>query len=272
VERGTPGSAPHADALLRRSDAEVAVIGSSVALLDIRPQLLADELGVEVVDVGILGAPVAVTAMRSRALIGTEVRRFVLVVAGADLATEVPARRIRSYDPEVALELFGWRGLLAERDVHLDRLLGWVSVAWRQRHLPRKLFFAEPGIHPRDRRSTEGRGELLRRARERHRALEWTETSANARGLVRLATRLHEAGRELIVVPAPQDPRVSGDAVDHALIGLLAALEARAPFRLVVPSGWPVWKSKHFRDPIHLAPEGQRLFTRGLATELQEPR
>ncbi|MEZ4321444.1 MAG: hypothetical protein R3F61_28490 [Myxococcota bacterium] len=273
VAAGHPGSPHHARAMLRtHPDAEVAVIGSSVALIDVRPELLERELGQAVVDAGVMGAPLVGTAMLVDDLLASPAHTFVLVVAASDVAEEIPLRRLRAYDPHVALDTLGWSHVLAHREAHLEGLAGWVSLAWRQRGVPRDLWVRWDEPHPRDLERVPAADAIALRLRAKHEQLTWDATSPNARALVGLARRLEADGRELIVVPAPQDPRISGRAVRPELVALLAELASTAPFELVIPARWPVWEIAHFRDAVHLAPAGQEAFTLGLARALERRR
>jgi hypothetical protein len=278
VRAGPVGTVHHARALLdAEPDADVLVIGSSVALLNVRPDRLSDQLAARegrrptVVDAGVNGSPLAVTAMFTDRLWDTPDPdgRVVLVVAAADLADRIPIRRVRAYDIGLAGRLFSPSELWAERDEHLDAALGAVSRAWHQRFLPRTLvdhhLHPPPHDHPREIRSLPARPQRLVSLRKVHRAMTFSDDSANARGLEHLAERVRASGRSLYIVPAPQDPGLVGRPFHHEVVSRLAKNGSRLGYRLVLPTEWPVWTSAHFRDPIHLAPQGQRPFTDGIA-------
>lgn len=270
VLKTSAGTADHARALLRtHRDAEIVVTGSSVALIDVRPDQLEARLGRRVVNAGVLAASLASTWMAADELLATDAKTFVLVVAASDLAAEVPPRRLRRVEVDEAVALFGWEHAVAHRDRYLDWGLGDVSLAWRQRHLPREVLAGSEAVHPRDKprdTSADARALLLR---EKHADLAWATDSPDATALRRLARRMRAEGRDLVVVPAPQDPRITGEPVRREVLALLSDLARDEPFELVVPTRWPVWRPAHFRDAVHLGVDGQRAFTDGLAAALE---
>ncbi len=275
---GPTGTPHHAAALLRAEpNADVMVIGSSVALLDIRPDRLADQLEARegerptVVDAGINGAPLAVTAMFTDPLWDSPDPdgRVVLVVTAADLADRIPIHRVRAYDAGLALRFFEPADLWRDRADHLDALLGSVSRAWSQRFVPRTLLHHHrnppPYEHPRDIESRRSRPHRLVSIRKNHRNMSFSDDNENRRALDHLARRVAASGRQLFVVPAPQDPDIIGRPFHHPVISGLAQQASALDYTLVLPTEWPVWTREHFRDPVHLAPRGQRPFTDGVA-------
>jgi hypothetical protein len=272
--RSRPGEPLRAEAVLARSrpgEHAVLVAGSSVAF-DVDADRLA-ELGFPAANLGVVGAPLAATAMLAPDLVRARPRSVVLVVGRRSLAGgQRPDERVRAWEPRLAVELFGPASLVAERGAHLDGLAARLSTLVRHRHPIRRWLVGEPLVVEPARGPGRGRAphdlaEALARRRDLDRDPD-PGGGANGRALRLLGRELGRAGIGLLVVPAPAHPGVEPGNWHRPTLRLLAGEASRCGFRLLDVAPLGRFDGAEFADAWHLGPAGQRRLTAAVAAEL----
>ena len=184
---------------------------------------------------------------------------------------------VRFYDPAVAVSVLGWRELAREHDEHFSGLLEYGHVVLRHRDAIRRTVGA--GIGKRWKGGAEGPPRLLfahvqERADERRGRVreDFDCPSVHTRALGYLATRLREAGTQMIVVATPVLSRWQHDERLTAMMDNCMQREAAAHgYRYVPVASSADIRREHFRDSLHMNEAGRERFTALLTRTVAGP-
>ncbi|MCA9607891.1 MAG: hypothetical protein KC619_19915 [Myxococcales bacterium] len=279
-----PGTLPAAEGRLRatpREDAEIVVLGSSVAVYDVYDEVLTEALDRPVVNAGIMAASVCTSAMFVDDVIERRPRTVAFVMGPRDL--EVCKMREGGgspFDLDVAWHAAGLE--LVTDEEWLATALGGTSVLVRYRRLPQLMIEGRhtPGwrFHPRFGTAMHGPALEARaeRVAARIRDATYDGESPSVRALERFVARVRATGTEVVLVPAPTHPRVVelatgqvGTAWHEGQIRSMRRVAERLDVRFAPPEALGDYPAGAFLDTSHLGPRGQAPYTRALAAALR---
>lgn len=255
-------------------DAQVVVLGSSMAAVNVSSWMLEREAGRTVLNAGVLGMPPVASAQYLPEVLALRPQTVVVVTGPTSLAwTELPESS--PFDARIAWASYGAAGLV--REDLLSAAAGRLSLGLRLRGVPRAWLtdsLHPDGAHPANMpRLAPAR--FRRVARTRHRELLDSPTvvdGPNSRALTALCDHLHRVGTELVLVAAPVHPLVfatDGQTFHPPHVAELQRVAEDCGARFLGPDQQPAYVDTDFRDPTHLDNPGQRKLTQALIEALR---
>jgi hypothetical protein len=228
----------------------------------------------------VVGSGIVDQAMRAERIAALEPGVVISMVDAAALRPDGWLDETFSYDASAALAIFSPGELIGETGFHVAGLAGQLHVLARHRtslqnsalvRLGRETFL---GV-----RLALMRGAVRAIEAEPNEVVAWLKNkepdpypNASTRALAFLARRMRDAGAKLIVVEAPAHPILIAPAV-HARVErfreFVSALAAEEGFTFVPATRLEALDTEHFRDLIHVNPDGRARFTATLADSLE---
>jgi len=229
----------------------------------------------------VAGSGMVDQAMRAREIAKRKPGIVIAMVDAVALRPEGWLEDTFAYDASAALEIFRPRDFLAEPGFHIAGLAGQLHVLARHRGSLQNSLLVGLG-----RQTFVGvRMELLQRAAA---ALDpdvgnnafsgWMKSktedpypNTSTRALEVLAQRMRDAGTRLVVVEAPNHPILIAPGVQPRVLRFrefVGDLAGRHGFEFVQATQLRELDIEHFRDLIHLNPDGRTLFTATLGDAL----
>jgi hypothetical protein len=262
---------------LRTADAEdvdIVVLGSSLAVVDVSALMVERETGRSVLNAGVLAMPLIASSMYVGEVLALRPSTVVLVTgprAFGDLILpdETP------FDWGIAISALPASAWM--RSDVLSAALADASDAYRLRTVPRLAWdgtLAEREISASDRHRADD-ARFARLARRRGQEVVDTPTVVDgpaSRAVGTLIDRCTDQGVNVLLVAAPvhsallRTPGVWFHPPHLAELRRIAELHGAA---VLIPDNEGLWRDSDFRDPLHLAPAGQRRFSQAVAVELR---
>lgn len=255
-------------------DADIVVLGSSLAVVDVSEVMLERETGQTVLNAGVLAMPPIASTMYLDDVLALE-PKTVILVSGPRALGDLELPNASPFDWGIAassLPVSAW----TRSDV-LSAALADVSDVYRLRNVPRmawdgSLAEYDRGAAERPRADDKRFAHLAEvRAVEVARTPTLTDGPAS-RAVGALIDRCHAQGVFVLLVAAPVHSALLGTPgvwfhPPHLVeLRRVAQVHGASVF---VPDEAGLWRDSDFRDPLHLAPAGQRRFTELLAAELR---
>ncbi len=255
------------------SDVDIVVLGSSLAVVDVSEPMISRETGLSVLNAGVLAMPPIASTMYLDDVLALN-PSTVILVSGPRAFGDLEIPKAAPFDWRIAvsaLPLSGWM-----RSDVLSAALADVSDAYRLRAVPRMAWdgtLADRDVlaSARHRADDERFTHLAEvRAAEVDRTPTVTDGPAS-RAVGALVDRCTAQGVSVLLVAAPVHSSLLGTPgvwFHPPHVAEMRRVAEQHGAETLVPDQPGLWRDSDFRDPLHLAPAGQRRFTEAVVAEL----
>ncbi len=256
------------------ADVDIVVLGSSLAVVDVSAVMIKRETGLSVLNAGVLAMPPIASSMYLDDALSLH-PSTVIVVTGHRAFGDSELPSASPFDWRIAASAFPVSAWM--RSDVLSAALADVSDAYRLRDVPRLAWDGSLA-------EWKGRASNLHRAEDDRFAVlaarpEWSAAStptvvdgAASRAVGALIDRCTAEGVSVLLVAAPVHSELLGtpDVWFHPPhVAEMRRVAEKHGASVLVLDQPGLWRDSDFRDPLHLAPSGQRRFTQAVAAELR---
>jgi hypothetical protein len=256
------------------NDVDIVVLGSSLAVVDVSKAMVERDTGLSLLNAGVLAMPPIASSMYLDEVLALG-PSTVILVSGPRAFGDLILPDAAPFDWRIAasaLPVSGWM-----RSDVLSAALADVSDVYRLREVPRLAW--DGALARRDRRAADhfraDDDRFARLGRGWGRDLVETPTVVDgpaSRAVGALIDRCTAHGVSVLLVAAPVHSDLLGTPGVWFHPPHLAEMRRIGELHgasVLVPDETVLWRDSDFRDPLHLAPAGQRRFTEAVVAALR---